>query len=337
MLFVALTGVLSAINTNWAAALQDGFEDGNTQKALESNFDEAVVIRQASIETWNALRYALFGEALPGAIVGRDGWLFTAEEYEQPADFEEALSQSLDEIGHYDQLLEQMSIELVVVLLPDKARIEGAHVKLRRGAMVETRYRNAVSGLRQRDIDVVDLREAMSTAEGQVFMRTDTHWTPFGADVAAARIAAFHEFPGDGFETRTDLTGHHVYEGDLFRYLDTGIFSGLLGLSYEEVADYVTSGVAGGEEGATDLFSDTAPPGALVGTSYSAIRQWNFLGFLKEHTQRDILNFSEEGRGPFKPMRAFVAKHLPEMDASPEFVIWEIPERYLTIEQDENG
>ena len=78
-----------------------------------------------------------------------------------------------------------------------------------------------------------------------------------------------------------------------------------------------------------DLFGDAPLPVALIGTSYSAKREFHFEGFLKHALQADVLNASLVGQGPFAPMDTFLAD-LDALSTPPSLVLWEIPERFLT-------
>jgi alginate O-acetyltransferase complex protein AlgJ len=69
---------------------------------------------------------------------------------------------------------------------------------------------------------------------------------------------------------------------------------------------------------------------ALVGTSYSQDERWGFADALKVALGADVLNVAARGEGPFAPMRAYLEGETV-VDVPPELVVWEIPERYLTI------
>jgi alginate O-acetyltransferase complex protein AlgJ len=70
---------------------------------------------------------------------------------------------------------------------------------------------------------------------------------------------------------------------------------------------------------------------ALVGTSFSAKSDWNFLGFLQNALAAEVLNFSAEGQGPFAPMQTFLASDTFK-NTPPKLVIWEIPVRYTSMD-----
>ncbi|WP_409524812.1 alginate O-acetyltransferase AlgX-related protein, partial [Pseudomonas sp.] len=82
------------------------------------------------------------------------------------------------------------------------------------------------------------------------------------------------------------------------------------------------------QQSADDLFAEQDQSLLLVGTSYSKIDDWNFVGFLKEALNRDLLSIAVEARGPFEAMNQFLAS---DQLASPQIdtVVWEFPLRTL--------
>ena len=86
-------------------------------------------------------------------------------------------------------------------------------------------------------------------------------------------------------------------------------------------------------EAADDLFGDSTPQLALVGTSYSANAKWNFLGALRQSLGSDLYNYAENGHGPLVPMLRLLAKGEAET-AGLRLVLWEVPERYLMMPSD---
>ena len=161
-----------------------------------------------------------------------------------------------------------------------------------------------------------------------MFLRTDTHWTPEGARLAALGAArtvrAIRGLTLDPREYASNGADSLRHDGDLMRYIP--------GVPASEVApDSIRKFVTvskGGAASAGDLFGNSAPAITLVGTSYSANPLWNFEGFLKEALKADILNMSDEGQGPFTVMEKYL-KSQAYKDNPPRLVIWEIPERYI--------
>jgi alginate O-acetyltransferase complex protein AlgJ len=170
---------------------------------------------------------------------------------------------------------------------------------------------------------------AKGTAE--VFCRSDTHWTPHGAGVAARAVAeaigrVAPELPRSTFATTLDEVVHHA--GDLSTFVPVASWAAR-GLVVDEIAVMTTEKVAG-DEGAVGLFDVVAAPLALVGTSYSASPLWNFSGALAEASGLEVLNVADEGRGPILPMVDFLASG-DFRETPPAVVVWEIPERYLPV------
>lgn len=332
---IAAIGGMSFVEAKWDTALEADFEDGATQLALEESFNDGLIIRAGAINGWNAFRYAVFGETLPGAVPGKSSWLFTDEEYTTTSDFEARRAASILTIVETVDLLADYGSQTIVILLPDKARIEVDHAAKRRPNSVELRYDASIDDLRRAGVDVVDVRVHLLNARATdaVFLNRDTHWTPFGAQAVAAAVGPKIMTATDtraSFETM--ITDTITHEGDLVTFADAGIFNAMLGLGPEMVDIYTTTQAQNGAV-ALDLFGGTQVPVNLIGTSYSAIPTWNFVGFLKQESQTDILNLAEEGLGPFVPMENYLTE-LKNGGSGSELVVWEIPERYLTLGKD---
>ena len=119
--------------------------------------------------------------------------------------------------------------------------------------------------------------------------------------------------------------GDKTVKGDLMNYLqfDHARLAPQFGANPIEL--YETLKAA---QSSDELFAEQAQSLLLVGTSYSKIDDWNFVGFLKEALNRDLLSVAVEARGPFEAMNQFLASdqlHNPQIDT----VIWEFPLRTL--------
>jgi alginate O-acetyltransferase complex protein AlgJ len=185
-----------------------------------------------------------------------------------------------------------------------------------------------------RGIDAPDLATALREARTRrdVFLRTDTHWTAFGASVAAEALApsARRELDAHGSpreEYAQERDGWSERAGDLLSFIPLGPFQSAMGIRPDTVETPSTSARA---ESAAELFGELQIPVALVGTSYSAAGAWNFDGALKVALQADVLKVAVEGQGPFVPMQRYLESSAID-DPRPDVVIWEIPERYLGV------
>lgn len=332
MVLLVCVGVTTTLRADFSQALFSEFEDGVTQQALESDFDDSLPHRNAALNGWNAVRYGLFNETAKGAVAGKNSWLFTAEEYEYDAAAGQRFAQRMAIIADTAEILRAQDIHLVVALLPDKARIYPDFLRKPRPALAMDRYANARAQLLAQGIDAPDLYAALMAARATapVFLERDTHWTPFGAQVIAEALAdaVQRNSPNRSvFEIDPALPTDHT--GDLLNFVETGPFAVPLGLLPETVAqfDIYPSGDSLG------LFDDPPPVDvALIGTSYSANPVWQFADFLKLESETDLLNLSQVGQGPFVPMAQFLKADIGT-ENSFAVVVWEIPERFLTLSE----
>lgn len=305
---------------------------GEVARRFESHYDAVFPVRTLGTNLWAAIQYTLFGEGRPGVVVGKDGWLYTQEEFRGWPDAAASVEANLETIAEIDQLLARRGTALIVALLPAKARIYPEHYPEKTPAPIHLDlYARARRGLLDRGITAPDLFTALAHCKGRepVFLRTDTHWTPAGARCAAADIVATVQRSGRMSAHRrayhTEAGTSREHSGDLLRFLPmTPYFSSLLP-PVDQVAEMHTQSAA-----ANDLLADTpAPEVVLVGTSYSADPSWNFVGFLQEGLGEDVLNMADSGHGPFAPMLGYLRDPTAPV---PRLVIWEIPERYLPAE-----
>lgn len=235
-------------------------------------------------------------------VIGEGGQFYTAEEFLTSRRDEKNYQEHVDFIEDVQRDLAKDNIHLLIAVIPSKAREEGAVNLAESKRTILTRF---AIDMASRDIDAVLL-------SGIKFLKTDTHWSPEGAKSAALQIAK-HIKPGkENF--RNSKSGAKNLKGDLQKFVSAD-------LPKEKIDLYELNG------GSNDLFGEVNIPVVLVGTSYSAKREFNFENFLKEYLKSDVLNMADEGRGPFAVMKDYLA----QKSFNPDAVIWEIPERYLTM------
>ncbi|HEX7003366.1 MAG TPA: hypothetical protein VF168_04185 [Trueperaceae bacterium] len=340
-LFMALflTGALLLAVTN-SALLESPDEpllDGSWAAAYQERFDEASPLFVPATTIWGAIDYILFDQGRAGVLVGEDGWLYSTEEFAYPAETDVAarrLDANLDAIAAVADRLQELDIDLVVALLPSKARIYPEHLGRYRLPKGPTQlYSLALAGLRDRGVPVTGLLPPLLEAkeEGAVFLRTDTHWTPYGAREAAEAVAetirGIARFPWlDQEEYATTRSEPQPHRGDLTNFLPLGPLYDELGPEDDELIGFETS-AAGAPD--TDLFAQVEIPVVLVGTSYSQDERWNFAGWLRQALGSDVLVAAQRGEGPFEPMVEYLGGDAFR-NAPPQVVVWEVPERYLS-------
>lgn len=307
--------------------------DGEITATIESSYEDELPIRKPSGAVLNALTYSLFGEGRKGVVVGEAGWLFSAEEYDWTPKSDANLKTNLNYVNEVTDELRKRGIALQIALLPEKADIYADHLLRPRPAAHRGKYERIRDAMLKAGATVPDLRAPLRAASetSPVFFPTDTHWSVTGAGVVAAALA--EDFPArtmvaaTEFQLKPEAPVHH--DGDLTKFIDFGPFGSMLPQTEAMVTPVVATAAGGSIDDFLGEGADAGAPGiALVGTSYSAARIWSFESQLKGALGADIVNYAEEGHGPFVPMRSFLEK-LEAGTIDVKAVIWEIPVRYL--------
>lgn len=332
----AIVGALGAIGltahlqSDTSARALDAI-DGSLQSVYEASFDKANPLEGLAVSTMGALRWAVFGQGTQDVVVGRDTWLFTAEEFVADPQFDTRFDAAVAQIADVQSDLSARGIKLLVVALPDKADIYQDKLTVARPERPAMRHAHLVAGLRAHGIPTLDAAHPLRShrATGDTYLRHDTHWSPLGAQVVAqdaAQIIERWSLDLPAADVTTTPTGTAPHEGDLLAFVDTGALRPWLGPETDSIATYETVITSSGS-----LFEAAPVEVALVGTSFSAKQDWHFTDFLQQALQAEVINYAEEGQGPFAPMQAMLAD--PAFtDTPPKLVIWEIPSRYTTSE-----
>ncbi len=304
--------------------------DGSTQSIYEDGFKSANPMKPFAIPAMGTLKYVLFGQAAPGAIIGKNGWVFTAEELSATPVFNMNIEASARRIAGIHQDLADRDIVLLPVIVPDKAEIYEDQLGLVRPDRIKARKTILLRHLDEAGVEYLDASGALQRTKthGEVFLRDDTHWSPAGSRAvamdAASRLTGMNIAAAD---VKTVSKGHAPFDGDLLAFIPTGALRGFIGPTQRFIERYETS-----VQTNAGLLGDAPTDVALVGTSFSAKSDWHFEGFLKHALQADLVNFAQEGRGPFAPMDAFLASEFFNT-TPPKVVIWEIPARYISKDQ----
>lgn len=319
----------------WSLQQDASIMDGAWATAVEATVDEHAFYKQAGIVSWTLTELMLFGDARPGALLGSDGWLYTDEEFQRYPDEDAELQHKLAVVEQVRDTLRAHGTELVVALIPAKARVHseglGSH---RYPDYAEQRYERFRQGLEAKGITAPDLagplRHAAAGGE-QVFLRTDTHWTPAGAQRVAREVASHQPVQDLGSDAYTTLSKPaQAHEGDLLRYLPLGPLQSQLGPPPDSIAPTTGQAPPSDGQGGLGLFDDNTIPVTLVGTSYSAGGAWNFEAALEEALQADVLNAAAEGQGPMLPMVNYLQDDA-FLQTPPRLVVWEFPERFIPV------
>ncbi|MEG2132489.1 alginate O-acetyltransferase [Pseudomonas sp.] len=314
--------------------------DGKLAKAAETHYDAQFPLKRIGTNLWAALDFKLFNEGRPGVVLGRDNWLFSDEEFKPVANSDQFEQENLSLIRGVRDTLQQHGVQLVLAIVPAKARLYSEYIGEQTPASLHNDlYNEFHAQARQAGVFAPDLLAALQSAKsrGQVFLRTDTHWTPMGAEVVAQHLAEAvsrqNLLNGEPQHYVTEQRQSAPYKGDLTNFLPLDpLFSNLL--PPPDTLQARSTRPAEGASASDDaLFADNEIPVALVGTSYSANPNWNFLGALQQALRSDVVNYAEDGHGPLLPMLKYLQSDAFK-DSAPQVLIWEFPERYLPMKND---
>ncbi|SCW61088.1 alginate O-acetyltransferase complex protein AlgJ [Rhizobium mongolense subsp. loessense] len=305
---------------------------GREALAVERIYKDVFPIRDFSTGLLNLISFKIFGEARKGLIKGSDGWFFSDEEFSWNRKSLSMLEKHLNFVEDTLSTLREAGIEPILLLIPEKADIY--RDKLGDVAVPSSRehfYENVRLRLITMGVPVPDLREAFLQAREQkpVFLKSDTHWTVQGAGVAAGSVAQVLAHHPDLKHKEFTLKPEEeiVHMGDLYKFAKFSIFEPFVPMPGDALRSLAAMSA---DASLDDLLSDEneGPEVAMVGSSYSANAKWSFEAQLKAEARVDVINFAEEGKGPFAPMETFLKEKLHEQKQL-KYVIWEMPLRYF--------
>lgn len=139
-----------------------------------------------------AVRYRFLGDTGPQVAMGCPDWLFYRDGLRPPAGTGDAVfAQRTRLMQHWSQQLKAQGVQLLVVVVPDKSRIEASHTcGLRHSAPMRARLGQWQQALAAAGVPSTDLLPVLQGASEPVFFRTDVHMNRIGAQRAADAVAA---------------------------------------------------------------------------------------------------------------------------------------------------
>jgi alginate O-acetyltransferase complex protein AlgJ len=188
-------------------------------REFENFYNDSFGLRHDLIRWNNRLRLLLFNEsAVRGVRVGREGWLFYANEWvledcEHMIPFKpEELQKIRKNVEARAAWLQQKGIKLFILAVPEKSTIYPEYLppvihKVGR----KSRLDQVMASLADcPGVTLVDSREALLKAKPmqRLYHRTDSHWNDYGAFIAYGELMnhVAVQFPGLGKRTLDDYT-----------------------------------------------------------------------------------------------------------------------------------
>lgn len=327
---------LFPVRATWAR-----FWDGEVTAGISGALSKATVPAKAA-HLQRGMGWSVLADLGPRVRMGCPGWWFLKDELAvHPQGRGDALKRA-DVVARVQHALMQRGIRLLVVVVPDKSRMERANLcSLGRPASLDDRLQVWMAALAQRGVDAIDLQETLAAVPRKpdgtaAFLRSDTHWNEAGALAAAAVVAERVR------AAQVPLVPHQAYDvryraaaarwGDLYRLAGLEGWPWMRGVRPDMVSEPVFTAVdeaASTADSADDLFGDAELPTlALVGTSYSNTS--HFAGHIESLLQTRIGNFARDGGDFSGSARGYFLSAAFEQ-TPPALVIWEMPERVLQM------
>jgi len=237
---------------------------GHDPAEYNRNLVSAVKEYENTLEDTSLLRYLLLSPAqqiLTGwagtgnekVIVGADGWLFFSADFNylanpgflRPERLHKRRQSGIQPdpvraILDFDRQLKARGISLLLLPVPVKPMLYGDKLGGSAAVLQNQSYRDFAAQLEANSIKILDLSpalDAMRRSGGQTYLKTDTHWTPDGMDLAAKRVAAQIlgvEPPDDSPVATTEISGL----GDIVAMLKLNNSRALFPLETIRLRDY---------------------------------------------------------------------------------------------------
>jgi alginate O-acetyltransferase complex protein AlgJ len=286
---------------------------------------------QATVETWNAaVRYRVLGDVGEQVAMGCPQWMFYRDGMRpRPGTARTVFEDRLRLMHYWLGQVRAQGVNVMVVAVPDKARIEAAHLCGRQvSAEMLARMDVVKSSLHREGIPFVDLRDTLADRDRPMFFRTDVHMNAEGAKAAAATVAqaGLALLPGKG--TQAFDVGQPAAPqprvGDLLTL--SGLADAPDGWRPRPdlaAAQHIAPERSGG------LLDDTPPVEVmLAGSSHG--RRSNFAEWLGVDLGREVWNMSMDG-GDFAGALTVALKQRAQWPRSLKLVIWEFSENALSL------
>lgn len=302
------------------------FRDGSLAALFERDRRLTSRVRQEILPYYSLGLYALLSEGNEHVVVGRDGWLFSAERSTPGARDGEQLGGLAGSLFKaVDRRLGTLGVERTI-FLPIPRKVVVAEEFLPPGVVGNSSLDSLIiDGMIAKGCDTVDLRGPFAEREPvELYLQTDTHWTPAAAHLGATLLARRAGFAGDGDPRLGTLEviedGNPRNNHDLLASLGIGKDVAELGLlDFAPVDEVVVTLPEATEAWFAD--PDSRGPIALVGTSLS---RWHRMAQLLTHyVGAPVWDGARAALGLLGSARAMLSLHRGQ--ELPRLVFIEVP------------
>jgi alginate O-acetyltransferase complex protein AlgJ len=269
-------------------------------------------------------------------LIGRDNWLFYAEENIRDAG-KPGIDASVALIRHAQEKLAARSIGLVVVVAPAKARFYPDRLPAGHAVSADAlpRYGYIISALAAAGIPSVNLipvLKGVETGEQTAFLQKDSHWTAWSAEAAARAVADLIRAKW----TLRGAAGGGTPLGDWVKERRAGDFLQLMTADQRKQVGQQIYVVRANKAGKAGLLADADTPVHIVGNSFVQ----PYLGFpqaLSAALDRPVgLSWKYGNFGPWASFREYLESAEFRRER-PQVVVWQFNEAQLLYGPNASG
>ncbi|WP_256985603.1 alginate O-acetyltransferase AlgX-related protein [Bordetella genomosp. 1] len=301
--------------------------DGHAGNALNAALRLPI---QAELDTTTAAaRYRLLGDLGPQVALGCPDWLFYRDGLRPQPGVRGAFEDRIKLMQHWVDRLRQQGVQVLVVPVPDKSRIQSDGLcGLPYAESMRQRLDAWQQALGSYRVPYVDLRPALAKGDAPRFFHTDVHMTAVGAQAAANAVAdaALPLLGGRGPQTfKVDPPGApEPRMGDLIVLAGLEHAPAAWRPPLDQEPKQTIAPVRGG-----GLLDDTPPVEVLLAGSSNGLRSL-FAERLGDRLGREVWNLSMDG-GQFSGALLGAFKQQQKWPKSLKLVIWEFSEMALSL------
>ena len=276
------------------------------------------------------------------SLRGRDGWLFFYWDDPVRMDMGPPVARVTSLLKETTEIIQAKGIRVGLVVVPAKSRVYRDMLPTGHPfpAEAEQRYASILAGLRQFCPLVPDLVAAMAAhrrtrPDDQLFFKSDTHWTPAGATVAAAEVArqvqaanilAASRAPGMRLAPPTIETR---MRRDLVEFLPPAERAAYPPERFSIRKPQAAAGRGG-------LLDEAASDVAVVGPSFMA-PEYNFHAELSAAMNRPVaLHWRNQVTGPFQTLLEYLRSPVFQRER-PKLLLISITENAMGINPENRG
>jgi hypothetical protein len=276
---------------------------------------------------------------------GYDGWFFRENDLKMDFSISPETAQYF---GRLNDALSSRNIKMVFVPLlsralmaPDTVNRDDPWQRDYDADLAGLSYDGLVKDLRAQGLNVVSLLPLADIYEKNdpylYNFKRDIHWKPEGAQLVAGPLAdALKKLPEYDALTKVSVLSKKREQVGRAGTITEELQKLCKGdIQAEPFSPYEGEKVI--EQNADALFgaaSETTPL-ALVGTSFSAVDEFNFLPFLEESSKLELANFSIPGGGMFTSLISYLSSPFFQ-EHIPPAIVWETQSVYNFNKGSEN-